>query len=85
MTEKTWLTADRLLEDSYRLANKVIEAGFAPSHIVGIWRGGAPVGIAVQELLAYNGIEVTISRSGRRATPGSTSRKRKCGSMRWAI
>jgi hypothetical protein len=57
VTEKTWLTADRLLEDSYRLANKVIEAGFAPSHIVGIWRGGAPVGIAVQELLAYNGIE----------------------------
>ena len=57
MTEKTWLTADRLLEDSYRLANKVIDAGFAPTHIVGIWRGGAPVGIAVQELLAYNGIE----------------------------
>ena len=55
MTEKTWLTADRLLEDSYRLANKVIEAGFAPSHIVGIWRGGAPVGIAVQELLDYHG------------------------------
>jgi hypoxanthine phosphoribosyltransferase len=54
---KTWLTADQLLEDSYRLANTIIDSGFRPTHIVGIWRGGAPVGIAVQELLAYNGIE----------------------------
>lgn len=54
---KTWLTADGLLEDSYRLANNVLDAGFAPTHIVGIWRGGAPIGIAVQELLAYRGVE----------------------------
>lgn len=57
MVEKLYLTADRLLEDSFRLANMVLDAGFRPSHIVGIWRGGAPVGIAVQELLAYKGIE----------------------------
>jgi hypoxanthine phosphoribosyltransferase len=54
---KVWITADRLLEDSYRLANRILDSGFRPSHIVGIWRGGAPVGIAVQELLAYNGID----------------------------
>lgn len=53
---KTWLTADQLLEDSYRLARQVIDAGFRPTHLVGIWRGGAPVGIAVQELLEYRGI-----------------------------
>lgn len=57
MVEKLYLTADRLLEDSFRLANQIIDAGFVPTHIVGIWRGGAPVGIAVQELLAYRGIE----------------------------
>lgn len=57
MIEKVYLTADRLLEDSWRLANLIIASGFRPSHIVGIWRGGAPVGIAVQELLAYHGIE----------------------------
>ncbi|PKB25088.1 hypothetical protein B0I00_0269 [Novosphingobium kunmingense] len=57
MSAKTWLTADRLLEDSYRLANLILDAGFRPTHIVGIWRGGAPVGIAVQELLQYRGIE----------------------------
>lgn len=55
--QKTWLTADRLLEDSFRLANAIVDSGFRPTHIVGIWRGGAPVGIAVQELLEYRGIE----------------------------
>ena len=54
---KVYLTADRLLEDSFRLANLILAAGFEPTHIVGIWRGGAPVGIAVQELLAYRGID----------------------------
>ncbi|MBD3729368.1 MAG: hypoxanthine phosphoribosyltransferase [Sphingomonadales bacterium] len=53
---KTYLTANGLLEDSYRLANLILESGFAPTHIVGIWRGGAPIGIAVQELLEYRGV-----------------------------
>ncbi len=55
--EKRYLTADDLLQDSYRLAGQIIDSPFRPTHIVGIWRGGAPVGIAVQELLEYHGIE----------------------------
>lgn len=51
------MTADKLLEYSYMLANKVINSGFKPDFIVGIWRGGTPVGIAVQELLMYKGIK----------------------------
>ena len=54
---KTWLTADGLLADSFRLARQVLASDFRPTHIVGIWRGGTPVGIAVQELLEYHGIE----------------------------
>jgi len=57
VVDRVYLTADRLLEDSFALANLVLESGFRPTHIVGIWRGGAPVGIAVQELLAYHGLE----------------------------
>ncbi|WP_288409659.1 phosphoribosyltransferase family protein [uncultured Sphingomonas sp.] len=57
MSAKVYLSADRLLEDSFRLANRVFDAGFHPTHIVGIWRGGAPVGIAVQELLEYRGVQ----------------------------
>ena len=53
---KTYLTADRLLEDSFRLANLIYDSGLRPTHLVGIWRGGAPIGIAVQELLEYHGV-----------------------------
>jgi hypoxanthine phosphoribosyltransferase len=53
---KTWLTADELLADSFRLARLVLESDFRPTHLVGIWRGGAPVGIAVQELLEFHGV-----------------------------
>lgn len=56
MIQKTFLSADKLLEDSFILGNAIIESGFRPTHIVGIWRGGAPIGIAVQELLEYRGL-----------------------------
>ena len=55
MIAKTFLSAQGLLEDSFILGNQIIESGFHPTHIVGIWRGGAPIGIAVQELLEYRG------------------------------
>jgi hypoxanthine phosphoribosyltransferase len=53
MIEKHYITAQALLEDSYQLGAKIIESDFRPDFIVGIWRGGAPVGIAVQEMLVY--------------------------------
>ena len=56
MTEKQFITAQELLEDSFRLGGKILESGFRPNFIVGIWRGGTPVGIAVQEVLDYFGI-----------------------------
>lgn len=57
MGAKVYVSADQLLEDSFRLTNLIFESGFRPTHIVGLWRGGAPIGIAVQELLEYRGIE----------------------------
>jgi hypoxanthine phosphoribosyltransferase len=45
-----------LLNDSFRLGLKVLESGFRPDFIVGIWRGGTPVGIAVQELFEHHGL-----------------------------
>lgn len=53
--EKIYISANELLADSLRLGMQVLDSGFAPTHLVGIWRGGAPVGIAVQELLEYHG------------------------------
>jgi len=54
---KTFITAQALLEDSFRLAAKVYDDGFRPNFIIGIWRGGAPIGIAVQEYYDYKGVE----------------------------
>lgn len=55
--EKTFITAQQLLEDSFRLASKVYEDGFRPHFIIGIWRGGAPIGIAVQEYFDFKKVE----------------------------
>jgi hypoxanthine phosphoribosyltransferase len=55
--EKTFITAQALLEDSFRLAAKVYDDGFRPQFIVGIWRGGAPIGIAVQEYFDYKKVD----------------------------
>jgi len=54
---KIFITANQLLDDSYRLAQSIYTDGFRPNYIVGIWRGGTPVGIAVQELLQHRGIQ----------------------------
>ncbi len=51
--QKTFITAQSLLEDSFRLAAEVYKDGFRPQFIIGIWRGGTPVGIAVQEYYEY--------------------------------
>ena len=53
MVEKYHISAEELLEDSFRLGMQILESGFKPSYIVGIWRGGSPPGIAVQELLDF--------------------------------
>jgi len=57
MPEKTYLSAQQLLEDSFNLGAKVFDSGFKPTVITAIWRGGAPIGIAVQEYLEFQGIE----------------------------
>ena len=57
MPERLYISAEDLLSDSFRLALKILDAGYRPTHIVGIWRGGTPVGIAVQELLDFCGVK----------------------------
>ena len=55
--DKTVLTAQDLLADSFELGVRILESGFQPTLIIAIWRGGTPVGMAVQEILVYCGIE----------------------------
>lgn len=53
--KKTYISAASLLRDSFELALLILESGWRPTHVVGVWRGGTPVGIAVQEALAFAG------------------------------
>jgi hypoxanthine phosphoribosyltransferase len=52
-----FIAADDLLRDSFQLAANIYEAGFKPDFLVGLWRGGSSVGIAVQEGLDYFGVK----------------------------
>ena len=54
--DKLFIQADELLRDSFNLAWQVYESGYRPNYIIGVWRGGAPIGIAVQEFLDVLGV-----------------------------
>ena len=54
--EKVFVSSESLLRDSIELAMQIARSGFRPTFLVALWRGGAPVGIAVQETLEYHGI-----------------------------
>ena len=52
---RKYIAANDLLLDSFRLAVSVVNSGFNPDFLVGLWRGGSAVGIAVQEGLDFLG------------------------------
>lgn len=54
--DKLFIQTEQLLEDSFQLAWQVYESGYRPNYIIGVWRGGAPIGIAVQEFLDVLGV-----------------------------
>jgi len=54
---REFVSADSLLRDSLALGMQIVRSGFRPTFLVGVWRGGAPIGIAVQEVLEFHGIE----------------------------
>ena len=55
--DKIYISAQGLLEESFRLGYKILKSGFRPTMIMAIWRGGTPVGMAVQEMLYYFGVD----------------------------
>lgn len=57
MPTKRYIREADLLQDAFRLGVMIFNAGFRPTFIVGLWRGGSSVGIAVQECLQHLGVE----------------------------
>jgi uncharacterized protein len=55
--DKMFINAESLLRDSLQLGLQIVEAGYKPTFLVALWRGGAPIGIAVQEVLDFYGIQ----------------------------
>ena len=55
--EKHFLDEETLIQDAFRLGVKILESGFRPTFIVGLWRGGSSVGIYVQECLQTLGVK----------------------------
>ncbi len=55
---KRFLTADEFLQDCWQLGRLIERGGWRPTHLVGLWRGGAPVAVAVHEWLLSRGMEM---------------------------
>ena len=55
--DKLFIAEEDLLLDAYRLGVNIFNTGFRPTFIVGLWRGGSTIGIAVQECLQHLGVE----------------------------
>ncbi len=81
---KQFIAADDLLRESFQLAAKIHEAEFHPDFLVGLWRGGSAVGIAVQEGLDYLGIKTDhiAIRTSYRGAPSYSAMVNKAESIR---
>ncbi|HKT73559.1 MAG TPA: phosphoribosyltransferase family protein [Steroidobacteraceae bacterium] len=55
--DKVFISSESLLRDSIELAMRILRSGFRPTFLVAVWRGGAPIGITVQEVLEYHGVQ----------------------------
>ena len=86
--QKTYLSGEQLLIDSFKLAEQVLLSGFRPSFIIAVWRGGAPIGIAVQEYLSFHGIEtdnIAIRTSSYAADIDQQSRTVKVHDLNYLV
>lgn len=82
--QKEFVAANDLLLDSFKLAVRIRDAGFRPDFLVGLWRGGSAVGIAVQEGLEHFGINTDhiAVRTSYTGLPGYTRMVDEADSIR---
>lgn len=57
MSNKIYLQANQLYNDSFALARQIYDSGFVPDALIALWRGGSPVGIAVHEFFLFKGVK----------------------------
>ena len=55
LNDKHYLSADEYLRDTWKLAAAVRNSGWKPDFLIALWRGGAPVGVAMHEYFKATG------------------------------
>lgn len=82
--QKKFVAANDLLLDSFHLAANIHQSGFKPDFLVGLWRGGSAVGIAVQEGLDHFGVKTDhiAIRTSYRGQGSYSKMVDKAGSIR---
>ena len=79
LNDKHYLSADEYLRDTWRLAAAVRKSGWKPDILIALWRGGAPVGVALHEFFKVSGWFVQhiplkcASYTGIGANPGGVA------------
>ncbi|MFQ5744415.1 MAG: phosphoribosyltransferase [Acidobacteriota bacterium] len=53
--ERRLIDPNAYLQDCFRLAELIWRDGYRPDFLVGLWRGGAPPGIVIQEFFRWKG------------------------------
>ena len=53
--ERLLIDPNNYLVDCFRLARRIWDDGYRPDFLVGLWRGGAPPGIVIQEFFRWKG------------------------------
>jgi len=56
--DKHYLSANEYLRDIWQLAAAIRRSGWKPDALIALWRGGAPVGVAVHEFFDATGWQV---------------------------
>jgi hypothetical protein len=81
---KIFVSADDLLLDAFQLSASIYESGFRPDFLVGLWRGGSAVGIAVQEGLEHFGVATDhiAIRTSYRGQPSYSTMVDEAGRIR---
>lgn len=70
MSKKRYLSAGSLLDDAVCLALQILDDGYIPDLLLGVWRGGTPVAISVHETLSACGHRVAHTAIGASSYSG---------------
>ena len=74
---KRFIGEEEMLLDAFRLAVRIFDSAYRPSRILGVWPGGAVVGVYVHECLRHLG--VTSDHCPLRVVPATDAVKDNTG------